>query len=121
MLTGTDDTNTADPACAVLAAITGLHCLMAPLLERQSSVLAGEGAHLVLAVLTGAASVCLVFRGWFHHHEIRVFQWAAPAWLLLGMARSGLDGEAVLTVGSAVLLVVAHQLNRSLGYWHNRP
>lgn len=121
MLTGPDDKNIADPACALLGAFTGVHCVAAPLIERLSPVLAGEGAHLALAIVAGIASVAVIFRGWFQHQDFRVFHWAFPGWLLLGMARFGISGEELLTIGSAALLIVAHQLNRSLGYWHSRP
>lgn len=120
MLTGPDDKNSADPACAIAAAATGVHCLAAPLLARVSPLLAGEGAHWLLAVVVFLASAILILQGWLTHRNFRAFQWALPGWLLLGMARAGLDGEVVLTISASALLVVAHQLNRSLGYWHTR-
>ena len=121
MLTGPGDKNFADPACAIIGAATCIHCFAAPLLERVSPALGGEAAHLALAVVAAIASVAVIFRGWFQHQDFRVFNWAVPAWLMLGMARFGVSGEVMLTIGSAALLVVAHQLNRSLGYWHTRP
>jgi hypothetical protein len=60
------------------------------------------------------------------HHQARVWTWAVPGWLGLMLARTGSgrgldDGaEVLLTVLSCGLLVIAHLLNRSLVYWHDR-
>lgn len=126
MLTGPDDSNRWDRLCAVIASLVALHCVVAPLLTRAAAPLAGSGAHLVLALLSVGLSVPAVVRGWMEHHEARVFGWAVPAWVLFGVARLWGDAaggeilEIVLTVTASVLLVIAHQLNRSLAYWHRR-
>jgi hypothetical protein len=127
MTTGSDDNNRLDRVGAVVAIGAAVHCLLAGVLERLLPVLAGEGAHLVFALIAVSVSVPAVMRGWMLHHEFRVFSWAVPGWLALGLARFGGERqfgegtEIFLTVVAAVLLFVAHQLNRSLAYWHNKP
>lgn len=123
MLTGPDDINRIDRFAAVLAALTTLHCVFAPFLP---SAMGGEASHAVAAVACMATSVPACVRGWSAHGDARVWAWALPGWALLGLARLasgerlGEAGEVVATVIAGVLLVVAHQLNRSLAYWHDR-
>jgi hypothetical protein len=106
MLTGPDDTNRIDRACVLLAVAVSLHCLAAALLALTSLV----------------ATV----RGWGRHRSGRVVPWVAAGWILLSAARFGSGtglgevGEVLVTLMASVLLVVAHQLNRSLAYWHGR-
>lgn len=126
MLTGPDDTNRWDRACVALAALTLSHCLLAAPLGTLAAVLAGEAAHVVLAGVTLATSIPGITRGWLVHRNPRAFGWAIPGWALLVAARLGNQagfeeaGEVVATVWGGALLIVAHQLNRSLGYWHQR-
>lgn len=60
------------------------------------------------------------------HLESRVWSWAVLGWLGLLLARAGSGrglnegAEVAVTVVSCGLLVVAHLLNRSLAYWHDR-
>lgn len=126
MLTGPDDTNRLDRLCVALAVGAAIHCVLALPLRAVAPPLAGEAAHLLCAVAAVAISVVATVRGWLAHHSTRVFPWALPGWLALALARFGGErrlgetGEVLLTVAAAVLLVVAHQLNRSLAYWHDR-
>jgi hypothetical protein len=125
MLTGPDDTNRWDRVAALMAAGLGLHCVLAPAIASFVPALAGNAAHWVAAVAMLALSVPAIVQGLIEHHEWRVLGWAASAWALLGLARLrneelGEAGEIVATTLAAALLVVAHQLNRSIAYWHNR-
>lgn len=126
MLTGPDDSNRLDRVCVAAALLLAVHCVAASVLARLAAPLGGAGAHLLLALLGAALSVIAVVRGWLDHHETRVFGWALPAWALLTAARLGgesLGGEVaeiLMTVTAGGLLTVAHQLNRSLAYWHRR-
>lgn len=126
MLTGPDDTNWHDRACAVFGILAGVHCLLAGAAGSRMGWFSGEGAHLLFAVLAAGPSLVATVRGWFVHASSRVLGYAVPAWLALAAARFGWRGgmdetsEIALTVLASLLLVVAHQLNRSLGYWHKR-
>jgi len=126
MLTGSDDLNWQDRACAVLGLLAGLHCVLASLVSSSPRWLSGERAHLLFAVLSLAPSMVAVVRGWFIHHSSRVWAYAIPAWAAICVARSGAQiqmdevSETVLTIFASLLLVVTHQLNRSLAYWHDR-
>ena len=125
-LTGPDDTNRRDRLCVALALLMSLPCVLAPLIARVAAPPAGATAHLVLALLAVGLSLTTTVQGWLEHHEGRVFAWALPAWALLAAARFGgesFGGEAaeiLVTVAAGSLLTVAHQLNRSLAYWHRR-
>jgi hypothetical protein len=126
MLTGPDDSNRLDRACVMLALVVSLHCLVAPWLPPRMSSFAGGAAHGVCAASLAATSLVATVRGWGRHRSGRVLPWAVSGWLLLALARfqagSGLGeiGEVLVTLISSFLLVVAHQLNRSLAYWHAR-
>jgi hypothetical protein len=70
-------------------------------------------------------SVAAVVQALPIHREPRVLGWAGARWVFLVLARWqgpawGEIGEIFLTCVGALLLVVAHQLNRSLAYWQNR-
>ena len=123
MVTGPDDPNRLDPGAALLAVLGGAHCLAARWLP---TALAGNAAHLVVALAVMAFSVPVIGGGWMKHHEARVWMWAGGGWLGLLLARAGsgrgLDesAEIVATVLACGLLVIAHRLNRSLTYWHDR-
>jgi hypothetical protein len=126
MLTGPDDTNRIDRACVLLAVAVSLHCLAAPWLPPRMSSLAGGAAHGVCAALLALTSLVATVRGWGRHRSGRVVPWVAAGWILLSAARFGSGtglgevGEVLVTLMASVLLVVAHQLNRSLAYWHGR-
>lgn len=123
MLTGPDDTNRLDRFAAALAGLTALHCVLAPWLP---AALGDSASHAVLALSTAGVSVPACVRGWLEHHSLRVFGWALPSWLALGLARLGGGRqlgevtEVLLTVAAASLLFMAHQLNRSLAYWRDK-
>ena len=123
MRTGPDDTNRLDPAAAALAVLGGVHCLAARWLP---PTLAGNTAHLVVALAVVAFSAPVIGGGWMKHHEARVWLWAGGGWLGLLLARAGSgrglneDAEIVATALACGLLVIAHLLNRSLTYWHDR-
>lgn len=128
MLTGPDDPNRIDRACVGLAVGLQMHCLLAPWLADAAPWLAGEAAHGVVAVAMLAASVAAVLQGLPIHREPRVLGWAGAGWGCLAAARwqgpgLGEAGEMLLTCVAALLLMVAHQLNRSLAYWqsHDHP
>ena len=124
MLTGPDDSNVLDRLVVVVAAVVALHCLMAPLLSNRLPALTGESAHLVLALAATSLSGIAVVRGWMKHHEGRVVGWAGGAWTFLILARMGGAqelgevGEILLTLVAVTLLIISHQLNRSLTYWN---
>lgn len=126
MLTGPDDSNVLDRLVVVVAAVVALHCLMAPLLSDRLPALAGESAHRVLALVATGLSGIAVIRGWMKHHGGRVVGWAGGAWTFLILARVGGTGELgevgeiLLTLGAVTLLIISHQLNRSLTYWNGR-
>lgn len=126
MLTGPDDTNRIDRACVLLAVVVSLHCLVAPWLPPRMSYLAGGAAHGVCAALLAVTSLVATIRGWGRHHSGRVVPWVVSGWLLLALARFqagsslGEIGEVLVTLIASLLLLVAHQLNRSLAYWHDR-
>lgn len=123
MLTGADDANRLDRLAAALAGLTALHCVFAPWLP---AALGGSASHAVLALGTVGVSVPACLRGWREHRSLRVFGWALPGWVALGLARLGGGRqlgevtEVLLTVAAASLLFVAHQLNRSLAYWRDK-
>lgn len=124
MLTGPDDPNRLDRACVGLAVALQMHCLLAPWMTDAAPGLAGEAAHGVVAVAVLVASVAAVLQGLPIHREPRVLGWAGAGWGCLALARwQGRDlgeaGEMLLTCAAALLLMVAHQLNRSLAYWQS--
>jgi len=124
MLTGPDDSNRIDRACVLLAVVVSLHCLVAPWLPPRMSFLAGGAAHGVGAALLAVTSLVATLRGWGLHRSGRVVPWVASGWILLSVARLGSGtglgevGEVLITLLASLLLGVAHQLNRSLAYWH---
>jgi hypothetical protein len=126
MLTGPDDANLWDRIVLALAGLVALHCLLAPLLSDRVPSMTGEGAHQLLALIASVVSVIAVFRGWMVHQQARVFGWAIGGWAVLFIARVGGEeqlgeaGEILLTLIAVTCLVVTHQLNRSLAYWHTR-
>ena len=126
MLTGPDDTNRIDRACVLLAVVVSLHCLVAPWLPPRMSHLAGGAAHGICAALLAVTSLVATIRGWGRHRSGRVVPWVVSGWILLSAARFGSDtglgevGEVLVTLLASLFLVVAHQLNRSLAYWHGR-
>ena len=126
MLTGPDDSNRLDRLCVALAFGAAIHCVVALPLRLILPWLSGEAAHQLFALAVVAVSVPATVRGWLAHHSTRVFPWAFPGWLALALARFGGErelgevGEVLLTVAAAALLFVAHRLNRSLAYWHDR-
>jgi len=126
MLTGPDDSDVLNRVVVALAAAAALHCLIAPLLSDRLSALTGETAHLVLALAAIGLSGIAVVRGWLRHLDGRVFGWAVGAWTSLILARVGGAeelgevGEILLTCVACTLLIIAHQLNRSLAYWSRR-
>lgn len=123
MITGPDDTNRLDPAAAIVAALAGIHCLAARWLP---SAMAGNAAHLIVALAVFGFSLPVIVGGWMKHHEDRVLAWAMCGWLGLLLARVGSGhglnegAEIVVTLLSCGLLLTAHLLNRSLTYWHQR-
>ena len=123
MLTGPDDLDRFDPAVAGMAILVAAHCLVAPWLPGG---LGGNAAHAVGVLLLVGASLPAVIGGWMRHHENRGFGWAGAGWLGSLVARlgggNGLSeaGEVVVTIGACGLLITAHQLNRSLLYWHDK-
>jgi hypothetical protein len=126
MLTAPDDTNRIDRACVLLAVAVSLHCLVAPWLPLRMSSLAGGAAHGIFTAFLAVTSLVATVRGWGRHRSGRVVPWVAAGWILLSAARFGSGtglgevGEVLVTLLASVLLVVAHQLNRSLAYWHSR-
>ncbi len=126
MLTGPDDANRIDRACVLLAVAVSLHCLVAPWLPPRMSSIAGGAAHGIFAAFLAVTSLVATVRGWGRHRSGRVVPWVAAGWILLSAARFGSGtglgevGEVLVTLLASVLLVVAHQLNRSLAYWHSR-
>lgn len=126
MLTGPDDSNVLDRLVVVMAAVVALHCLMAPVLSDRLPALVGESAHRVLALAAISLSGIAVVRGWMKHHEGRVVGWTGGAWTFLILARAGGArelgevGEILLTLVAVTLLIISHQLNRSLTYWKGR-
>ena len=123
MTTGPDDPNRRDPAALIMVVAGGLHCITA---RGLPSALGGSTAHLLAALAVACVSGPVIGGGWMKHHQARVWTWAVPGWLGLMLARTGsgrgLDegAEVLLTVLSCGLLVIAHLLNRSLVYWHDR-
>jgi len=69
-------------------------------------------------------SLVATLRGWSLHRSGRVVPWVAAGWFLLSVARLGLGpglgevSEILVALLASLLLGVAHQLNRSLAYWH---
>ena len=126
MLTGPDDPNRLDRVVCAAAAAMALHCLAAAQFAAVFPALTGAASHRLLAATTALLSVIALIHGWLLHHDLRVAVWAAPGWALLALARfsSGASlsefGDITLTLTAAALLIVAHQLNRSLAYWQNR-
>lgn len=123
MTTGPDDSNRLDPAAALVAIVGGLHCAAARWLP---SALGGSTAHLAVAVAVVIISGLAIGSGWMKHHEGRVWTWGGLGWLGLLLARAGSGrglnegAEVVVTVLSCGLLIIAHLLNRSLCYWHDK-
>jgi len=126
MLTGPDDSDVLNRVVVAVAAAVALHCLIAPLLSDRLPALTGETAHLVLALAATVLSGIAVVRGWLRHLEGRVFGWAVGAWTFLFLARMGGAkelgevGEILLTCAGVLLLIMAHQINRSLTYWNGK-
>jgi len=124
MLTGPDDTNRIDRACVLLALVVSGHCLVAPGLPQRMSSLADGAAHGVGAALLAVTSLVATLRGWSLHRSGRVVPWVAAGWFLLSVARLGSGpglgevSEILVALLASLLLGVAHQLNRSLAYWH---
>lgn len=127
MITGPDDSNLWDRLSAGLALGCALHCLQVFWLASVIPALAGETAHRVAALSVVVPGAPALLRGWSRHHSLRPWTWALPGWGLLLLARGGSPGspgeiaETFFTAGGCVLVWVAHQLNRSLAYWHDRP
>ena len=126
MITGADDTNVFDRLCAGLAVGCSLHCLQAFWLLSVAPSLAGETAHRIMALCVVVPGVPAMVLGWRRHRSGRIWIWVLPGWSLLLLARFGTAPglgeifETFLTAGGCALIWVAHQLNRTLAYWHHR-